>query len=51
MTGDPKSQAAKQKAEIEASLRRIDSLPILDSRSEDEILGYDEHGMPESSTE
>jgi len=27
-------------------LRRVDALPILDSRSADEILGYDEHGMP-----
>ncbi len=33
-------------AQIEDLLRRIDSLPILDSRSADEILGYDENGMP-----
>jgi len=26
-------------------LRRLDALPALDSRSEDEILGYDEHGI------
>ena len=25
---------------------RCDSLPVLDPRSPDEILGYDEHGIP-----
>jgi hypothetical protein len=24
----------------------VDSLPTVDSRPEDEILGYDEHGVP-----
>jgi hypothetical protein len=24
----------------------VDALPTLDSRPEDEILGYDEHGIP-----
>lgn len=32
--------------QIEDLLRRVDQLPILDSRPEDEILGYDEHGIP-----
>lgn len=32
--------------QIEDLLRRVDSMPTLDSRPEDEILGYDEHGMP-----
>jgi len=27
-------------------LRRVDQLPILDSRSPDEIVGYDENGLP-----
>ncbi len=27
-------------------LRRVDALPELDSRPEDEILGYDQHGLP-----
>ncbi len=31
---------------LEDLLRRVDALPTLDSRPEDEILGYDEHGMP-----
>jgi antitoxin VapB len=33
-------------SQIEDLLRRVDSMPTLDSRSGDEILGYDEHGMP-----
>jgi antitoxin VapB len=28
-------------------LRRVDALPVLDSRSPDEILGYNEDGLPE----
>ncbi len=32
--------------QLEDLLRRVDQLPTLDSRPEDEILGYDEHGMP-----
>jgi hypothetical protein len=27
-------------------LRRVDALPTSDSRPADEILGYDEHGLP-----
>jgi antitoxin VapB len=33
-------------SQLEDLLRRVDSLPTLDARSEDEILGYDEHGIP-----
>jgi antitoxin VapB len=32
--------------QVEDLLRRVDALPNLDSRPPDEILGYDEHGMP-----
>jgi antitoxin VapB len=32
--------------QIEDLLRRVDSLPTLDCRPEDEILGYDQHGVP-----
>ena len=32
--------------QVEDLLRRVDALPNLDSRPEDEILGYDEHGEP-----
>jgi len=33
-------------SQIEEILRRVDQLPILDSRSPDEIVGYDEDGLP-----
>ena len=33
-------------SQVEDLLHRVDALPVLDSRSADEILGYDEHGMP-----
>jgi antitoxin VapB len=29
-----------------AALRRVDALPVLDDRAADEILGYDENGLP-----
>ena len=32
--------------QVEEILRRMDALPILDERSADEIIGYDEHGLP-----
>ncbi len=36
--------------DLEASIRRIQErlarLPVQDSRSADEILGYDDHGLP-----
>lgn len=31
---------------LEEILRRVDALPTLDERSEDVILGYDNHGIP-----
>ena len=31
---------------LEDILRRVDSLPTLDTRPEDEILGYDDQGVP-----
>jgi antitoxin VapB len=31
---------------LQAAIDRFLSLPIIDTRSEDEILGYDEHGLP-----
>jgi antitoxin VapB len=31
---------------LQEILRRVDALPTLDTRPEDEILGYDEHGLP-----
>ena len=32
--------------QLEEILRRVDQLPVLDPRSPNEILGYDEHGIP-----
>jgi antitoxin VapB len=32
--------------QLEEILHRVDQLPVLDSRAGDEILGYDEHGLP-----
>lgn len=32
--------------ELEAIGRRCAALPVLDRRTPDEILGYDEHGLP-----
>jgi antitoxin VapB len=34
------------KSQLDDILRRVDQLPVLDSRTPDEILGYDEHGLP-----
>jgi antitoxin VapB len=32
--------------ELEAIARRCDALPVLDDRSADELIGYDENGLP-----
>lgn len=32
--------------ELAASRRRRSALPVLDPRSAEEIIGYDEHGLP-----
>jgi len=32
--------------QLEEILCRVDQLPVLDARTPDEILGYDEHGLP-----
>lgn len=34
------------RAQLQEILRRVDNLPILDARSPDEILDYDENGLP-----
>jgi hypothetical protein len=33
-------------AELDAIALRSPALPVLDERPEDDILGYDEHGLP-----
>jgi antitoxin VapB len=32
--------------ELDRIAKRCSALPLLDSRSADQILGYDEHGLP-----
>ncbi len=32
--------------ELDAIARQCAALPVLDARAPDEILGYDEHGLP-----
>ena len=33
-------------ARLEDIIKRLRALPVLDKRSADEIVGYDEHGIP-----
>jgi antitoxin VapB len=33
-------------AQIDDILRRVDEMPDLDTRTPDEIIGYDENGLP-----
>jgi antitoxin VapB len=33
-------------AQLDEILRRVDEMPDLDPRTPDEIIGYDEHGLP-----
>jgi antitoxin VapB len=40
-------QARSAQEKIRLILKRVDQLPDLDSRSADEILGYNQHGVPE----
>ncbi len=41
-----KADAERMVAEAMAIGRHFSSLPVLDPRSPDEILGYDENGLP-----
>jgi len=49
MTDDSKQNLEQTNSEIDEILRQVDSLPIRDSRTADEVVGYDEHGLPEPS--
>jgi antitoxin VapB len=33
-------------SQLDEILQRMDRLPVLDSRTPEEIIGYDEHGLP-----
>ena len=39
-------QRRNQVEKLEDILRRVDALPTLDTRPEDDLLGYDKQGMP-----
>ena len=41
-----RTRVPRVRDEIRSIRERCRSLPILDRRPEDEILGYDEHGVP-----
>ncbi|HKW64903.1 MAG TPA: type II toxin-antitoxin system VapB family antitoxin [Candidatus Acidoferrum sp.] len=43
-------RAKRLPEEVADILERMDALPTLDDRPEDEILGYDENGLPGRST-
>jgi hypothetical protein len=40
----------KLRSDLDAILRRVDRLPDLDPRTPDEIIGYDDNGIPSTST-
>ena len=39
-------QERRTRKALEEILQRVDALPTLDTSPEDEILGYDQHGIP-----
>jgi antitoxin VapB len=36
----------RRRTEIDAAFERLAALPVLDSRSPEEIIGYDRNGLP-----
>lgn len=44
--GARRAEIERKKRGIEEIQRRVLALPVLDERSDDEILGYDEDGLP-----
>lgn len=47
MALNPRNVGAEQLAdELDEIGKRCAALPVLDARVTDEILGYDEHGLP-----
>lgn len=43
---ESKRRAPSLRQELEAIRKRCSALPVLDARTPEEILGYDEHGLP-----
>jgi antitoxin VapB len=44
--GAPGAQRKKMAEQLSRLVADVARLPVLSTRSEDEILGYDEHGVP-----
>ncbi len=44
--GPPKKKGRIDRKKLAELLAYFDSLPVDDPRSADEIIGYDEHGLP-----
>jgi antitoxin VapB len=43
----PKPRRNFDEAKVRAIIERVSALPILDHRTDDEIIGYNEFGLPE----
>jgi len=43
---DRQAHIERKREKAMATLRRIWALPVVDDRPADELLGYDEHGLP-----
>jgi hypothetical protein len=43
---DRPGEADHRRKIVDELLRRVDAPPTIDPRTPDEILGYDEHGLP-----
>jgi hypothetical protein len=43
---EPAAKVARLADELDEIVLRFAQLPVLDARSPDEILGYDEYGLP-----
>ena len=41
-----RGKPSDMRQQIEAIQRRVAAMPVLDHRSPDEIIGYDENGLP-----
>jgi hypothetical protein len=50
MTDRFDNNAGKTTGELAKILNRVDQLPVLDDRSPEEIIGYDENGLPAALT-
>jgi hypothetical protein len=50
MTDNPDNERSlsgeRLRAAVDEILQRVDGLPTIDSRAAEQILGYDEHGLP-----